>query len=41
MSSAIFYLGFICGAYPAIVMSQKYPIERVMFAIVLVWGACK
>ncbi|SMY30013.1 unnamed protein product [Zymoseptoria tritici ST99CH_1A5] len=40
MSSAIFYLGFICGAYPAIVLSQKYPIERVMFGIVIAWGAC-
>jgi predicted MFS family arabinose efflux permease len=39
-SAAIFYLGFICGAYPAIVMAQRYPIERVASAIVLVWGAC-
>lgn len=41
MSSAIFYLGFIAGAYPAVVLCQRYPIERVMFAIVLVWGICK
>ena len=40
MSSAIFYLGFICGAYPAIVLAQRYPIERVMFGIVCAWGAC-
>lgn len=40
MSAAIFYLGFIVGAYPAIVMAQRYPIERVMFAIVITWGAC-
>ncbi|KAK5128254.1 hypothetical protein LTR85_002921 [Meristemomyces frigidus] len=40
MSAAIFYLGFICGAYPAIVMAQRYPIERVIFVIVLLWGAC-
>ena len=40
MSAAIFYLGFICGAYPAIMMAQRYPIERVMFAIVCAWGVC-
>ncbi|KAF7196887.1 putative transporter [Pseudocercospora fuligena] len=40
MSSAIFYLGFICGAYPAIVLSQRYPIERVMAGIVCLWGIC-
>ncbi|KAF3016764.1 hypothetical protein E8E14_006399 [Neopestalotiopsis sp. 37M] len=39
-SSSIFYLGFICGAYPAIAMAQRYPIERVMFGIVLLWGIC-
>lgn len=40
MSAAIFYLGFIMGAYPAIVLAQRYPIERVIFGIVLVWGVC-
>jgi MFS family permease len=40
MSAAIFYLGFICGAYPSIVLAQRYPIERVMFGIVCLWGAC-
>lgn len=40
MSSAIFYLGFICGAYPAIVMAQRFPIERVIFGIVFLWGGC-
>ena len=39
-SSAIFYLGFICGAYPAIILTQRYPIERVMFGIVCAWGIC-
>lgn len=40
MSSAIFYLGFIVGSYPAILLCQRYPIERVIFAIVFLWGAC-
>lgn len=40
MSAAIFYLGFIVGAYPAIVLAQRYPIERVIFGIVLLWGIC-
>ena len=39
-SSAIFYLGFIVGATPAIIMAQRFPIEKVAFVIVLVWGAC-
>jgi MFS family permease len=40
MSASIFYLGFIVGAYPAIVLAQRYPIERVVFGIVLLWGIC-
>jgi hypothetical protein len=27
-SASIFYLGFIVGAYPAVVMAQRWPIER-------------
>ncbi|OJD13714.1 hypothetical protein AJ78_05846 [Emergomyces pasteurianus Ep9510] len=39
-SASIFYLGFIAGAYPAIYMAQRWPIERVASGIVLVWGVC-
>ncbi|OAL53410.1 MFS transporter [Pyrenochaeta sp. DS3sAY3a] len=39
-SAAIFYLGFIVGSYPAILMAQRWPIERVAFVIIAVWGAC-
>ena len=39
-SSAIFYLGFIVSSYPAILMSQRWPIERVAAGIVAVWGVC-
>jgi len=39
-SSSIFYLGFIVGSYPAILMSQRWPIERVTAGIVAVWGVC-
>ncbi|KAL6709643.1 hypothetical protein ACN47E_001071 [Coniothyrium glycines] len=39
-SSSIFYLGFIVGSYPAILMAQRWPIERVTFGIVSVWGIC-
>lgn len=38
-SASIFYLGFIVGATPAIIMAQRFPIERVAFAIVGIWGA--
>ncbi|KAL1959131.1 hypothetical protein VTO42DRAFT_2918 [Malbranchea cinnamomea] len=40
MSASIFYLGFIAGAYPAIHMAQRWPIERVAAGIVGVWGIC-
>ncbi|KAF3002587.1 hypothetical protein E8E13_008268 [Curvularia kusanoi] len=40
MSAAIFYLGFIVGAYPAMYLAQRFPIERVASAIVTVWGVC-
>lgn len=39
-SAAIFYLGFIVGAYPAMLLAQRFPIERVASAIVTVWGIC-
>jgi MFS family permease len=40
MSASIFYLGFIVGSYPAILMAQRWPIERVASGIVSVWGVC-
>jgi MFS family permease len=33
-------MGFICGAYPAILMAQRFPIERVAAVIILLWGMC-
>jgi hypothetical protein len=39
-SSSIFYLGFVVGATPAIIMAQRFPIERVACVIVSVWGTC-
>ena len=39
-ASSIFYLGFMVGAYPAIVMAQRYPIEKVASGIILAWGIC-
>jgi MFS family permease len=39
-SSAIFYLGFIIGAYPAMMMAQRWPIERVAAGITFIWGIC-
>ncbi|KAF1924831.1 allantoate permease [Didymella exigua CBS 183.55] len=40
MSAAIFYLGFIVGAYPAMYLAQRFPVERVASGIVTVWGIC-
>lgn len=39
-SAAIFYLGFIVGAYPAMMLAQRYPVERVASGIVTIWGIC-
>jgi MFS family permease len=39
-SASIFYLGFILGSTPAVLMAQKFPIERVASGIVFVWGIC-
>jgi len=39
-SASIFYLGFIVGSYPAILLAQRFPIERVASTIVVIWGAC-
>ncbi|KAF2426568.1 MFS transporter [Tothia fuscella] len=38
MASSIFYMGFICGAYPAILLAQRYPIEKVATGIIVLWG---
>ena len=40
MAAAIFYLGFIVGAYPLMMLVQRYPIERVASIVVTLWGAC-
>ena len=40
MSASIFYLGFILGAYPAMMLAQRFPIERVACIIVTLWGLC-
>ncbi|OLN85849.1 putative transporter C460.05-like protein 5 [Colletotrichum chlorophyti] len=40
MSASIFYLGFIVGAYPAVILAQRFPIERVASGIVTSWGLC-
>ncbi|KIX00588.1 uncharacterized protein Z518_09653 [Rhinocladiella mackenziei CBS 650.93] len=40
MSSAIFHLGFVGGAYPASQIAQRYPVERVAAALIIVWGVC-
>lgn len=39
-ASAIFYLGFIAGAYPSSLLAQRYPIERVVSGTVTLWGIC-
>lgn len=40
MASSIFYMGFIGGSYPAILMAQRWPIDRVAAGLIVVWGIC-
>ncbi|KAL4945770.1 hypothetical protein BDV06DRAFT_229953 [Aspergillus oleicola] len=40
MSAAIFYLGFIVGAYPTMALAQRFPIHHVASAAVTIWGVC-
>ncbi|CAK7217434.1 hypothetical protein SCUCBS95973_003150 [Sporothrix curviconia] len=40
LSSALLYVGFLAGAYPAALLAQKFAIERVTGILVFIWGAC-
>ncbi|KAL4804101.1 major facilitator superfamily domain-containing protein [Aspergillus unguis] len=40
MTASIFYLGFIVGAYPTMVLAQRYPIHHVASVTVTLWGIC-
>lgn len=40
MAASIFYLAFIIGAYPAMYLAQRFPIERVASGIITFWGLC-
>ncbi|KAF4555238.1 MFS-type transporter-like protein 51 [Elsinoe fawcettii] len=40
MTASIFYFGFIVGAYGAMVLAQRFPVERVASCIVTIWGVC-
>ncbi|KAJ4422968.1 hypothetical protein N0V82_002362 [Gnomoniopsis sp. IMI 355080] len=39
-ASSVFYFGFLVGSYPAMVLAQRYPIERVASGLVTLWGLC-
>ncbi|KAL5348609.1 hypothetical protein ACLOAV_006026 [Pseudogymnoascus australis] len=39
-SASIFYLGYIVGAYPTMILAQRYPVERVASILVVLWGIC-
>jgi hypothetical protein len=39
-SASIFYLGYIVGAYPTMVLAQRYPVERVASILVMLWAIC-
>lgn len=39
-TAAIFYLGFILGTYPTMLLAQRFPVERVASATVTLWGLC-
>jgi len=39
-TASIFYIGFLFGAYPLMMLAQRYPIERVACTVVVLWGLC-
>ncbi|KAE9973696.1 hypothetical protein EG328_004254 [Venturia inaequalis] len=39
-TAAIFYLGYILGTYPIMILAQRFPIERVASVTVTLWGIC-
>ncbi|TLD31823.1 hypothetical protein E2P81_ATG07313 [Venturia nashicola] len=39
-TAAIFYLGFILGTYPTMMLAQRFPVERVASVTVTLWGIC-
>lgn len=39
-TAAIFYLGFVLGIYPTMLLAQRFPVERVASATVTLWGIC-
>jgi MFS family permease len=40
LSASVFYLGFIVGSYPAVLVAQRWSVERVAASIVFAWGVC-
>ncbi|KIW30462.1 uncharacterized protein PV07_06204 [Cladophialophora immunda] len=40
MCSAFLYIGYFCGSYPASLLGQLYPVERVAACLILTWGLC-
>ncbi|KAJ5825864.1 hypothetical protein N7474_003002 [Penicillium riverlandense] len=38
LASSLFYIGFILGVYPVILLAQRFPIERVASLAIIVWG---
>jgi MFS family permease len=40
MSASIFYLGYIAGSYPNVLLAQRFRINRFLFVLILVWGIC-
>jgi MFS family permease len=40
LSASLLYVGFLAGAYPSALLAQKFPTERVMGILVLIWGLC-
>ncbi|KIW19436.1 hypothetical protein PV08_00008 [Exophiala spinifera] len=39
-SASIFYLGYIVGVYPQVLLAQRFKVHIVITAIVFVWGLC-
>ncbi|POS81019.1 allantoate permease [Diaporthe helianthi] len=39
-ASSIFYIGYLIGCWPLTMLAQRFPVARVVAALVTIWGIC-
>lgn len=39
-ASSIFFVGYMIGTYPEMLLAQRFPAQRVLSVIIVLWGVC-